>query len=787
MPSPAATDPQPIHPGRSRIPVLGRLASGLRWDLPASLVVFLVAVPLSLGIAAASGAPVMAGLIAAAVGGIVAGTLGGSPLQVSGPAAGLTVIVAGLIEQFGWPVTCAITVAAGVLQVLLGMAKVGRVALAIAPVVVHAMLAGIGIIIVLQQLHVMLGSEAGEAALHNIVALPDSLAALDPQAAFLGAVVIALLAGWKHMPATVRRVPGPLVAVVAATLLSLPFNSDVDRITFDGSLLDALALPHLPQGEWTAIAVGVVTIALVASVESLLSAVAVDKMHHGERTNFNRELLGQGAANVTSGMLGGLPVTGVIVRSATNVEAGARTRKSAVLHGIWVLVFSLLLAGVIQLVPQAVLAGLLIMIGIRLVKVADFQTARVTGDLAVYAATLLTVVFVNLLAGVLIGLALAVLLVLWRVVRASIHAEPLGGTAEGRWRVVIDGSCTFLSLPRLSKVLAAVPPAAPVTVELDVDYLDHPVHATLEAWRVRHVNNGGSVEIEETGTATLHAAVAGTPTRGSSRSALRGGFAPWRSWQRDAAPLAAEAAGHVPAPVRSVLNGVDSYHRRHAHLLRPHVQELSTFQDPDTLFITCADSRLVPNLITSSGPGDLFTVRNVGNIVGSDRLEPSVEASLKFALDELSVTSVVVCGHSGCGAMTALLAGPAADQQGSDQKASDQKASGQSPEGQEERCPVESWLDHGRPSLESFHAGHPVQVAAEKAGYGAVDQLAMVNVAVQLERLQQHASLQDAVRSGDVHVTGLFYDIATARVLQITTTGISHLDPLPRAEELAPA
>lgn len=780
MPSPAATDPEPIHPGRSRIPVLARLTSGLRWDLPASLVVFLVAVPLSLGIAAASGAPVMAGLIAAAVGGIVAGSLGGAPLQVSGPAAGLTVIVAGLIEQFGWPVTCAITVAAGVLQVLLGMARVGRVALAIAPVVVHAMLAGIGIIIVLQQLHVMLGAEAGEAALHNILALPDTLAALDPQAAFLGAVVIALLVGWKHMPAAARRVPGPLVAVVAATLLSLPFNSDVDRITFDGSLLDALSLPHLPQGEWTAIAVGVVTIALVASVESLLSAVAVDKMHHGDRTDFNRELLGQGAANVTSGMLGGLPVTGVIVRSATNVEAGARTRKSAILHGIWVLVFSLLLAGVIQLVPDAVLAGLLIMIGIRLVKVADFQTARVTGDLAVYAATLLTVVFVNLLAGVLIGLALAVLLVLWRVVRATIHAEPLGGAAEGRWRVVIDGSCTFLSLPRLSKVLAAVPPAAHVTVELDVDYLDHPVHDTLEAWRVRHVNNGGSVEIEETGTATLHAALAGTPARGSSRSALRGGFAPWRSWQRDGLP--AEAAGGVPAPVRSVLNGVDSYHRRHAHLLRPHVQELSTFQDPDTLFLTCADSRLVPNLITSSGPGDLFTVRNMGNVVGSDRLEPSVEASLKFAVDELSVKNVVICGHSGCGAMSALLAAPATERELAGREPEDR-----SPEGQAERCPVESWLDHGRPSLESFHAGHPVQVAAEQAGYGAVDQLAMVNVAVQLERLQRHASLQDAVRSGDVHVTGLFYDIATAKVLQITPTGISHLDPLPRSGELAPA
>lgn len=766
MPSLAATDPDsPPHPAESRIPFGAALTSGLRWDVPASLVVFLVAVPLSLGIAAASGAPVMAGLIAAAVGGIVAGTLGGSPLQVSGPAAGLTVIVAGLIEQFGWPATCAITAAAGVLQTLLGFARVGRVALAIAPVVVHAMLAGIGVIIVLQQTHVMLGAEAGESAWQNVKALPATITSLDHQAAVLGVLVILTLLGWKYMPAAVRRIPAPLAAVVAATALSLPFKSDVDRITFDGSLLNAISLPQLPEGHWSAVAIGIITIALVASVESLLSAVAVDRMHHGERTDFNRELLGQGAANVTSGMLGGLPVTGVIVRSATNLEAGARTRKSAILHGVWVLVFSLLLAAVIELVPVAVLAGLLIIIGVRLVKVADFHTARVTGDLTVYAVTLLTVVFVNLLAGVLTGLALAVALVLWRVVRAGIHAEPLGDPGERRWRVVIDGSCSFLSLPRLSHVLASVPTGSHVTVELEVDFLDHPVHDTLDAWRSRHIGNGGTVEIEESGTATLHGAKAGPPERGSSRSALRGGFAPWRSWQRDLRTETDAPAG-LPAPLQPVLAGVDNYHRRHAHLLRPLVQELSAAQNPDTLFLTCADSRLVPNLITSSGPGDLFTVRNVGNVVGNGQLDPSVEAALDFALNKLSVKSVVICGHSGCGAMTALTG---------------ELAGGWVQEAAAGRSSVDTWLDHARPSLAAFRSGHPVQAAAADEGYGEVDQLAMVNVAVQLERLQRHPGVREALRSRGLHLTGLFYDIATAQVLQVTPGGISHLDPLPRA------
>ena len=744
------------------------LTTGLRWDLPASLVVFLVAVPLSLGIAAASGAPVMAGLIAAAVGGIVAGSLGGSPLQVSGPAAGLTVIVAGLIEQFGWPATCAITAAAGVLQALLGLARVGRVALAIAPVVVHAMLAGIGVTIVLQQLHVMLGAESASEAWENIMTMPGSIVAADIAAAVLGAIVIALLLAWKHLPAAIRRIPGPLVAVIAVTALSLPFN--VDRITFDGSLLGALSLPEIPGGNWTAVVIGVVTVALIASVESLLSAVAVDKMHHGERTNFNRELMGQGAANVTSGMLGGLPITGVIVRSATNVESGARTRKSAILHGIWVLVFSLLLAGLIQLIPQAVLAGLLIVIGSRLVRTADIRTARRTGDLTVYGVTLFCVVFVNLLAGVVIGLLLAVALVLWRVARASIHAEPLGTGDGDRWRVVVDGSCSFLSLPRLSTVLASVPAGSHVTVELEVDFLDHPVHDTLDAWRNRHVANGGTVVIEESGTATLHDAQAGPPSRGSSRSALRGGFAPWRHWQRRLLPGHAAPGPEVPAPLRSVLTGVDNYHRRNAHLVRPHVQELSSFQDPGTLFVACSDSRLVPNLITSSGPGDLFTVRNVGNVVGDSGRDASIEAALEFAVGELSVESIVVCGHSGCGAMTALWADP--DSTG------DVAGSGTVPDaGAGPRGAIDLWLDHARPSLSAFHEGHPVQAAAADAGYGEVDQLAMVNVAVQLDRLERHPGLQEALASGRVHVVGLFYDISTARVLQITPEGISHLDP----------
>ena len=177
----------------------------LRYDAPASLVVFLVALPLSLGIALASDAPPLAGLIAAIVGGVVAGALGGSPLQVSGPAAGLTVIVAGLIAQFGWAVTCAITVCAGLLQIVFGLTKVGRAALAISPMVVHAMLAGIGITIALQQVHILMGGESHSSALHNVANFPTHLAEADLAGLAVGLLVVGIMVAWRWAPPAARH------------------------------------------------------------------------------------------------------------------------------------------------------------------------------------------------------------------------------------------------------------------------------------------------------------------------------------------------------------------------------------------------------------------------------------------------------------------------------------------------------------------------------------------------------------------------------------------------------
>ncbi|MGF4043553.1 SulP family inorganic anion transporter [Paenarthrobacter nitroguajacolicus] len=750
----SATVPADSHspPGtKARKPTF---LNNLGADLPASLVVFLVALPLSLGIAAASGAPVMAGLIAAAVGGVVAGSLGGSPLQVSGPAAGLTVVVAGLVDEFGWQVTCAITAAAGVVQLLMGVSRIGRAALAVSPVVVKAMLAGIGITIILQQLHVLLGGQAAGSAIENLTGLPAAITNVELHSALLGLAVVAILLTWKFLPAAVRKIPGPLAAVVAVTAVSVAVAPSVERITFSGSIFDAIALPSLPDGNWRAAAMAVITVALIASIESLLSAVAVDKMHGGSRTNLNRELVGQGSANVVSGMLGGLPVTGVIVRSATNVEAGAKSRTSAILHGVWVLVFSALFAGLIQLIPLSVLAGLLLVIGAKLIKVADIRTSLRTGDLLVYSVTLVCVVALNLLEGVIIGLALAALCVLWRVLRAQIQAHAPSAEALP-WRVTIAGSCSFFALPRLNRVLHSVPEGQDVVVELNADYLDHAFREALVAWQKQQRNTGASVILEEHGTTAFSDAEDNTPQRQDPREFP---LPPRTSWLPSGDGSTSEDDDGGRQPLRSILLGIDKYHRRHADKVRPLVQDLTEGQNPDTLFVACVDSRVNPNLITSSGPGDLLTLRNIGNVVCNDGSDASIDSALSFAVKGLAVDSIVVCGHSNCGAMKAVIA----------------DAEGASPDMGDG---FDVWLEHARPSYSALLAGHPVAVAASTEGYSRLDQLSMVNVALQLRKLEEHPVTGPALASGQLQATGLFYDICTARVVLVTPEGIEQLDP----------
>ncbi|MFF4665316.1 SulP family inorganic anion transporter [Streptomyces sp. NPDC001282] len=932
-------------------------------DLSASITVFLLAVPMSLGLAVAMNAPLTAGLISAAIGGIVAGLLGGTPLQVSGPSAGLTVVTAELIQIYGWRTTCAITIGAGLLQIVLGSLRAARSALAVSPAIVHGTLAGIGVAIALAQLHIVLGGSPQSSAVSNILALPDQLGRVSPSAPLIGMLTITVLVLWPRTPGrlgrTVRRVPTALAAVVSATVVAGFATPGIARV--DLPSWRSHALPELPHGPVLALATAVFTVMLVASLESLLAAVAVDKLtadrfggraadrNRGTpssppvsatstaptlsvspgdsaaatvcappaipsepasadspgppagRSDLDRELRAQGIANTLSGLVGGLAVSGGAVRSSANVRAGATSRASTVLHGIWVVLATGLLVAVLELIPLAALAALVMMVGIQMVSFAHIRNVHKHREFLVYGATITGVILFGVLKGVAIGIAVAVVVALHRLARTRITVTD----QDGRHLVVVRGQLTFLAVPRLSRTFGRLPQDGDVVVELDGFFMDHAAYETIQDWSIAQRAHGGRVvftgrsgsRIAEPASAAHsccspwtpwrnhhchdrsdqthglpegggtppcdasepHVATApdssakrafhtygatarapgpdafNSPHRGTAdgvppgsditpgappssdatpdglpgigrghRSDIAAGVIRdrgpgisldqgpgqgadhGRGSDPTACPLATDpgpapvgpaaarpvAGGdNAPAPVGAstacltsvggrrqaggnrLVSGLSTFQRHTAPLVRKELARLAREgQHPSQLFITCADSRLVTSMITASGPGDLFTVRNIGNLVPPPNTESgddSVGAAIEYAVEVLGVDSITICGHSGCGAMQALLDGT------------------RTPD--TPQTSLWRWLRHGLPSLKRMASRrHPWARISGRLPTDAVEQLCLTNVVQQLEHLRAHESVARRLSEGTLQLHGMYFHVGEAQAYLLT-------------------
>lgn len=488
--------------------MVGDLRS-LSRDLLASVVVFLVALPLCMGIAIASGAPPAAGLITGIIGGLVVGVIGGAPLQVSGPAAGLAVIVWELVRTYGLAALGPIILLAGVLQIAAGAFKLGRWFQAVPPSVIYGMLAGIGVLIFASQFHVMVDDKPKRSGIANIVSIPAAIwKGVVPHpdtphddAALLGALTIVTIVVWMAVLARrfawAKVVPGPLVGIVVATVAARLLHAPVAYVTLPDSLLASVHLPTtdvlglLLEPKVIGAAAG---LAVVASAETLLCAGATDRMHSGPRTNYDREMLAQGVGNALCGLLGGLPMTGVIVRSSANVLAGAKTRLSAILHGAWLLVAVAAVPFALRWVPVSALAALLVFTGYKLLW-QDVRALRERGgrfELVVFFATIAGIVTMDLLKGVLLGLALAVAKIVWMFTHLRITIER---DAEAKQtKVLLEGSATFLRLPELTAALASIHEGDEVHVHfVGVNHVDHASFDALAAWEKQHMSRGGRV------------------------------------------------------------------------------------------------------------------------------------------------------------------------------------------------------------------------------------------------------------------------------------------------------
>lgn len=619
-----------------------------RSDLPASIVVFLVALPLCMGIAIASGVPVAAGLITGIIGGIVVGLLAGAPLQVSGPAAGLTVIVYQIVQEFGLEMLGLTVLLAGLLQVVAGLLGIGQWFRAVSPAVIKGMLAGIGVLIFASQFHVMVDDKPKGSGLQNLVTIPsavvkglnfngfdspevrrahtDALRALGElhrrqahlseqiverlpdhtseedleaqpallreagqgdirdlaeeqraiqsgldeivaelarfeedkdtpehaaaitsaaalaqeanvlaladvtggnvdgaiatqeaavaafdellgtlknhdHAAQLGILTILVLLAWQSFaPKKLKPIPAPLVAVVVSSAAAVLLTIPVLYVEVPDNLWEEVRLPTLAilgDAPWGSVIKMAFVVALVASAETLLCAAAVDQMQTITRTKYDKELFAQGVGNTLCGLVGALPMTGVIVRSTANIQAGGRTRLSAFLHGIWLLVFVAGLSFLLRGIPTAGLAAILVFTGWKLMNWRSILDLKKYGwgEVAIYAATVSTIVAVDLLSGVILGVALSAAKLLWSFSHLQVRSEQDPGSKKIVLRIL--GSATFLRLPRLASALEGVPPDTELHVDFaNMDYIDHACLDLLMSWARQHESAGGTLVID---------------------------------------------------------------------------------------------------------------------------------------------------------------------------------------------------------------------------------------------------------------------------------------------------
>lgn len=618
------------------------MLSNWKQDLPASLVVFLVALPLCMGIALASGAPVATGLVSAIIGGLVVGFLAGAPLQASGPAAGLTVVCAGVITQFGLPALGMVVLIAGMLQLVAGIFKLGQWFRAVSPAVVHGMLSGIGILIVASQLHVLVDNSPHGHGLQNLAAIPSSLAkglpipewdddevrraridllktlsqlherqgeiergvarlvtqhgskallqqemdllptfapsqdavladlrelhqehqttpemlgkdrsakllaalndaeaALEaaladleqhnlttaeetqhaastaiaaaeetleshPWAAKLGVLAIIILVLWKRFTrGRLALIPPPLVAVVVTVLVAWALSIPVLYVEVPDNLQNGLTFVNWTVFQdisfWDLFVAGV-TMAAIASAETLLCATAVDKLHDGQRTQYDRELCAQGVGNMLCGLVGALPMTGVIVRSAANVKAGAKSRLSTILHGLWMLLFVLLLAPLLRMIPVSALAGILVYIGFQLIDFKGFYRLwkESRSEAVIFLVTVAVIVGEDLLAGVITGIVLSALKLLYTFSWLDVQLvddPPKQGKKRATLRIA--GAATFIRLPILAKTLEKVPPCTELRFDFSrLDYIDHACFELLSSWAQQHQSTEGTLILD---------------------------------------------------------------------------------------------------------------------------------------------------------------------------------------------------------------------------------------------------------------------------------------------------
>ncbi|NHC03767.1 sulfate permease [Acinetobacter sp. 187] len=711
-------------------------------DLLSGLVVFLVALPLCLGIASASGAPLISGVIAGVIGGIVVGFLSGSHISVSGPAAGLAAIVLSLLTQLegNYQAFLLCLVLAGVVQIAFGLFKLGSFSNFIPTNVILGLLAAIGLILIINQLPHLLGIKMDLLKAHWQDGWGILSQHFDYGAALIGLISVALILVWDKTPLKKTQLPSALVAVVLAGVLNYIFTHTGSSLAVRDEHL--IHLPNVFSGTesifsfpdfsyWnnSIIYTGAITLAVVASIETLLNLEAADKMDPKKRASPpNRELFAQGVGNTFSGLIGGMPITSVIVRSSVNATSGSKTKFSAIFHGVLLAVALILLTPLINVVPLSALAAILILTGFKLASPALFKRLYGEGwkQFLPFIVTVVAIIFTDLLMGITIGLVLSLVIILKNNLKRGVrvvHETHLHGKMT---RIELAPNISFLNRAALVSALEKLKKGETAIIDAsNTYYIDPDVYTVIKEFKDETAQKN-HIDLKLIG--------------------FKAHYPELVEEELDINISTQEVQRQLtPAQVLQLLkegNHRFVNHERLHHNIARQIQVTSEAgQHPFAAVLGCMDSRAPTERIFDVGIGDLFSLRIAGNIAGQ-----KVLGSLEFACKSKGSKLVVVLGHTDCGAVTSAC-------QLYEQNQDITKVT--------ETPNVQYFL---KPIMEAAHT-----VKTEQSSYQLtstfIHAVTVLNVQNNIRYILQNSPvLKQMVDDGEICIVGAIYDVHTGKV-----------------------
>lgn len=735
-------------------PQSGSIPWTLRQDVMAGLIVFLVALPLCLGIALASNAPLFSGLLAGIIGGLLVGLLSGSHTSASGPAAGLTAVVASQIASLGsfQAFLLAVTIA-GLIQIGLGLIRAGFLATFFPSSLIKGLLAAIGILLITKQIPHLVGYDddpVGDFAFsqpnheNTFTELVQLFGHIHPGAAVIGFLSVALLLVWdRWKPLKESGVPAPLIVVVLGVVFSLMFRrlggawdmglAHFVRVPVAESLSGFIGFLQSPDfSQWLnpAVYLAAITIAAVASLETLLNLEAVDKLDPQQRTSPpSRELIAQGVGNFVSGLVGGLPVTSVIVRSSVNINAGAQTKLATVFHGVLLLVSVAVLPACLNAIPLSCLAAILLVTGFKLASPALVRRMWGAGwaQFVPFALTVAAIVLTDLLVGVAIGMAVAIAFILSSSIRRPLRQIVEKHLSGDVVHIELADQVSFLNRAALVRALDAVP---------------HGGHVLLDARRTDYIDPDLLSLIRDFQEQTAPARAVKLSLLGFRSKYQLGDLTQYVAHStRD---LQAQLS---PEQVLQVLkDGHDRFRsgRRLTRDLGRQVIDTSGGQHPLAVVLSCIDSRTPAELVFDLGVGDVFSVRIAGNVTSR-----KVLGSIEYGCAVAGAKLILVMGHTRCGAVTAAI---------------DFIGSGKTPNEATGCQHLAQIVEEIQQSIDPRTCrGLDRMTTSEKELF--VDSVARRNVTRSVQMIiEQSGTLRHLVRRGKVMVVSAIYNIATGEI-----------------------